>query len=155
MKSLWRQFYVVSVILCAACTVTFITGYDQVIDNTLTKMKGDFNLHFIRLGRTLQDTDPANQRIENFQDYYDHMEVDLITLDGRTKGLGTKASIVREQMRALDSAMHSFEQMHKTGFQDRPGDNRSDLRNGINAALDAVIMLQMELKATGKTTSDK
>lgn len=142
-------------ILLSACTVTFITGYDQVIDTTLTKMKSDFNLHFIKLGRTIQDSDPTNQKFENFQEYYDHMEVDLIMLMGRAKILGGRSSIVKKQVHNLDSVMNAFEEWHKKGIQDRSGDDRRDIRNGINSAFDAVIKLQEELKSTGKIKSTK
>lgn len=142
-------------ILLSACTVTFITGYDQVIDTTLTKMKSDFNLHFIKLGRTIQDSDPINQKFENFQEYYDHMEVDLIMLMGRAKNLGGQSSIVKKQVHNLDSVMNAFEEWHKKGIHDRSGDDRLDIRNGINSAFDAVIKLQEELKSTGKIKSTK
>ena len=142
-------------IFLSACTVTFITGYDQVIDSTLTKMKSDFNLHFIKLGRTIQDGDPTNQKFRNFQDYYDHMEVDLITLEGRARNLSAKSEIVKKQIHNLDSVMHSFEALHKASIPDRPDDDRRDIRNGINSAFDAVIKLQEELKSTGKIKSTK
>ncbi len=142
-------------IFLSSCTVTFITGYDQVIDSTLTKMKRDFNLHFIKLGRTIQDSDPANQKFGTFQDYYDHLEVDLITLEGRARNLSVKSAIVKEQIHNLDSVMHAFEALHKAGIPDRPGDDRHDLRNGINSAFDAVSKLQEELKSTGKIKSTK
>ena len=54
-------------VLLASCTVTFITGYDQTLDETLNRMKKDFNLHFIKLSRTIQDTDPHNQDYVNFR----------------------------------------------------------------------------------------
>ena len=136
-----------------SCTVTFITGYDQVIDTTLTKMKSDFNLHFIKLGRTLQDNDPLNQKFENFQDYYDHMEVDIITLEGRVKNLGDKSIIVKQEIYNLDSIMHGFETLHRNGLTDRAGDDRRDVRNAINSAFDAAIRLQEELRTTGKISS--
>ncbi len=143
------------VLLVAACKVVFITGYDQVIDETTTKIKSDFNLHFIKLKRTIQDSDPQNQKFENFQEYYDQLEADLFVLEGRAKSLGAKSTIVKKQIATLDSVMLAFVDMHKTGFTDRPGDDRRDIRNGVNSAIDAVIKLQLELKSTGKIESDK
>lgn len=133
-----------------SCSVTFITGYDAVIDSTVTKMKSDFNLHFIKLRRALQDNDPVNQRFENYQDYYDHMEVDLIILGGRSQHLGERSLLVKKQILILDSTMHAFEAMHHKGMPDRPGDDGRDILNGINTSFDAVIRLQEELRTSGR-----
>ena len=137
-------------LLFAACKVTFITGYDEVLDQTNNKIKKDFNLHFIKLSRTIQDTDPNNQQYEKFQDYYDNLEADLITLKDRTKFLGGKSGIVKKQVNNLDSVFHEFINLHKQGLPDRPGDDRRDIRNGINASIDAITVLQESLKSTGK-----
>lgn len=138
-------------LIFSACKVTFITGYDQVLDQTNNKIKRDFNLHFIKLSRTLQDTDPNNQQFGKFQDYYDNLEADLITLKDRTKFLGGKSVIVKSQVNNLDSVFHIFINLHKQGLPDRPGDDRRDIRNGINASIDAITILQESLKSTGKT----
>jgi hypothetical protein len=147
-----KYIYYVGVVwlLFAACKVTFITGYDQVLDQTNNKIKKDFNLHFIKLNRTIQDTDPNNQRYEKFQDYYDNLEADLITLKDRTKFLGGKSAIVKKQVNNLDSVFHEFINLHKRGLPDRPGDDRRDIQNGINASIDAITILQESLKTTGK-----
>ena len=95
MKSKLLLLPVLCIILLTSCKVTFITGYDQVLDQTLGKMKRDFNLHFIKLGRTIQDTDPRNQDFVNFQDYYDNLEADMITIKSRSQSLDEKAKIVK------------------------------------------------------------
>ncbi len=145
------NYIVVTLLFLAACKVTFITGYDQVLDQTNNKIKKDFNLHFIKLSRTIQDTDPNNQQFEKFQDYYDNLEADLITLKDRTKFLGGKSAIVKTQVNNLDSVFHEFINLHKRGLPDRPGDDRRDIRNGINSSIDAITILQESLKTTGNT----
>ncbi len=137
-------------LILAGCTVTFISGYDPVIDETVSRMKKDFNLHFIRLSRTLQDNDPNNQKIENFLGYYDNMEADLITLADRADFLDNKATIVKKQVRNMDSTMHAFMQLHKAGLPDRPGDDRHDMRDAVNSSMTAVIRLQEALRTSGK-----
>jgi len=144
-------YVTLAALILTACRVTFITGYDQVLDQTTSKIKRDFNLHFIKLGRTIQDTDPNNQAFEKYQDYYDNLEADLITVKDRTKFLGGKSVIVKSQVNNLDSVMHAFVNLHKAGLPDRPGDDRRDIRNGINASIDAITILQEALKSTGKT----
>lgn len=62
--------------LLIACKVTFVAGYDPIIESTATKLERDFNLHFIKFSRTIQDADPNNQNIKYFQDYYDQMNAD-------------------------------------------------------------------------------
>jgi len=47
--------------------------------------------------------------------------------------------------------MHVFVSLHKAGLPDRPGDDRRDIRNGINSSIDAITVLQEALKSTGKT----
>ena len=137
-------------LLLSACfTVKFITGYDQVLDETVNSMKKDFNLHFIKLSRTIQDSDPNNQKFENFQDYYDNLEANLFTLKDRTKFLGGKSAIVKSQVLNLDSVFREFIALHKKGLPDRFGDDRHDLRNGVNSAIDAITILQESLKSTG------
>ncbi len=136
----------------SACfTVKFITGYDQVLDQTVNKMKKDFNLHFIKLSRTIQDTDPGNQQFEKFLDYYDNLQADLITIKDRTKFLDGKAGIVKQQIQNLDSAFRIFMNLHKGGLPDRTNDDRHDLRDAVNSAIDAVVILQEALKTTGKS----
>ena len=135
----------------ASCfTVRFISGYDQVLDQTVNKIKKDFNLHFIKLSRTIQDGDPNNQKFANFQDYYDNLEADLITIKDRTKFLDGKSEIVKQQVQNLDSAFRIFIDLHAAGMPDRPGDDRRDIRNAVNSAIDAVVILQEALKSTGK-----
>lgn len=148
---LHRTLLVFILFVVVACRITFITGYDQVLDQTVNEMKKDFNLHFIKLARTLRDNDPNNQKFENFQTYYDNLEANLITIKDRTKFLGGKSEIVQKQVANLDSVFHVFINLHKAGLQDRPDDDRRDIRNGINSALDAVTILQESLKSTGKT----
>lgn len=151
MKSKLLRLPVYLIILLASCTVTFITGYDQVLDQTLSKMKRDFNLHFIKLARTIQDSDPNNQAFANFQDYYDNIEADLITIKDRTGFLDGKAGVVKEQVQKLDSAFHLFIRIHRAGLPDRAGDDRHDMRDALNSSMNAVIVLQEALKTKGKT----
>ena len=146
----WFFFIAISASLLLACRVTFISGYDPLIDETTTKIKRDFNLHFIKLLRTLQDTDPQNQNFANYLDYYDNLEVDLLVLKDRTRYLDAKSAIVKKQVNNLDSVMHAFISLHKSGMADSQVDDRRDIRLGINSSLDAVIRLQEALKTTGK-----
>ena len=147
----YQHAWVILLLLYASCTVTLITGYDAVLDETLNRMKKEFNLHFIQLSRTIQDSDPDNQKYVLFQDYYDNLEADLITIKDRTKFLDGKAGIVKQQVQNLDSSFRVFMQMHKNGLPDRAGDDRHDLRDNINTSIDAVIILQEALKSKGKT----
>jgi hypothetical protein len=145
------SFLLLTWVFAASCfTVKFISGYDQVLDQTVNKMKKDFNLHFIKLSRTIQDSDPNNQKFVNFQDYYDNLEADLITIKDRTKFLDGKSEIVKQQVMNLDSAFRIFINLHVAGLPDRPGDDRRDMRNAVNSAIDAVVILQEALKSTGK-----
>jgi uncharacterized membrane-anchored protein YjiN (DUF445 family) len=139
-----------ALIFLMACRVTMITGYDQVLDQTINEMKKDFNKHFIKLSRALQDDDPNNQKFERYQDYYDELEADLVTIRDRTKFLGGSSAIVKRQVSNVDSVFREFINMHRAGLPDRPGDDRHDIRDGINSALDAVTVLQESLKTTGK-----
>ncbi len=128
-----------------SCKVVFIAGYDPIIESTATKIQNDFNVHFIKLQRTISDSNPNNHNISNFQDYYDHMNADLITLRARSKYLGKKGTLVLKEINNIDNIMHVFENLHKRGFTDSPDDKR-DIQNGINSAFDALIKLQEELK---------
>ena len=125
-----------------ACRVTFISGYDEVIDETLTKMKRDFNLHWIKLSRTLQDDNQTNQAFTNFTEYYDNLEADLIILKDRAQFLPPKSELVKQEIANLDAAFTIFITLHKAGLPDNPDDDRHDMRNSINRALDAVIKLE-------------
>jgi len=145
------SFLLLTWVFAASCfTVKFISGYDEVLDQTVNKMKKDFNLHFIKLSRTIQDNDPNNQKFVNFQDYYDNLEADLITIKDRTKFLDGKSEIVKQQVTNLDSAFRIFINLHQAGLPDRQGDDRRDIRNAVNSAIDAVVILQEALKSTGK-----
>lgn len=152
MKKYFCLVLVSAIFLNSCFTVKFISGYDEVLDVTVTKMKRDFNLHFIRLSRTFQDNDPNNQQFENFQDYYDNLEADLIVVRDRTKNLDGKSTIVKEQVQNLDATFTVFIAMHKKGFADRPKevDDRHSERDAVNSSMDAVIYLQESLKTTGK-----
>src|SRR5947208_7143420 len=101
------------IITLTACKVTFINGYDPVIDQTATKIQSDFNAFWFKLSRTIQDNDPSNQKFENFQDYYDHLEADLSSLTKRASFLPSKSKIVQQQVKNVDSTMHSFINFHK------------------------------------------
>ncbi|WP_026897426.1 hypothetical protein [Daejeonella oryzae] len=148
---IFKLFWIIVVLstFFTACRVTFISGYDPLIDGTATKIKRDFNLHFIKLQRTLQDTDPENQKFENFLEYYDNLEVDLMVVKDRTQFLESKSTQVKKQVSNLDSAMRVFIKIHKAGMADSQIDDRRDIKNAINSSIDAVIRLQEELRTTG------
>ena len=134
------------IILLTACKVTFINGYDPVIDQTATQIQSDFNAFWFKLSRTIQDNDSSNQKFENFQDYYDHLEADLLSLTKRASFLPAKSKIVQQQVHNVDSTMHDFIKFHKNGIPDRQGDDRHDRLDAVNASLDGLIKLQEELK---------
>lgn len=134
------------VLFLFACKVVFIAGYDPIIEETVTKIQKDFNLHFIKLSRTIQDTDPGNQAYSNFQNYYDEMGANLITLKSRARFLDKKADLVKKQINNLDSTLHAIETQHKTGFRDSNIDDRHDIRDAVNSSVEAIIKLQNELK---------
>lgn len=138
-------------ILMVSCKVTLITGYDSYIDETTMKMKRDFNKHYFRLVRTLHDTDPDNQHIDNFKDYYDEMEVDILMLQDRSKYLGKKAAIVQQQVENLSQLLHQFQKLHERGLKDNSGDDKKDIQNAVNSSLNAITELQMALKTNGKS----
>jgi len=130
-----------------ACKVVFISGYDPIVETTVTNLQREFNLHFIKLARTFQDNDPNNQQFKNFQDYYDQMNADLIVLKSRVKYFDKKGTVVKKQIINLDSTLHAFEKLHKDpGFKDSSKDDRHDIQDGINSSFEAVIKLQEELK---------
>lgn len=151
MKRIFSLIALVCLLSSTACTVTMITGYDQVLDQTLNKIKTDFNLHFIKLSRTLQDNDPNNQEYAKFQDYYDKLQADLITIKDRTKFLGGKSAIVKQQVSNLDVAFQQFISTHKQGMSDRQNDDRHEMRNAVNTSIDAVTFLQQALKTKAST----
>lgn len=137
-------------IMMVSCKVTLITGYDNYIDETTMKMKRDFNKHYFRLVRTLHDTNPDNQRIDNFKDYYDEMEVDILMLQDRSKYLGKKGTIV-QQVENLSQLLHQFQKLHERGLEDNSGDDKNDIQNAVNSSLNAITELQMALKTNGKS----
>jgi hypothetical protein len=145
-----RLFFAL-VMLLFSCRVTLITGYDQVLDQHITRMKKEFNLHFIKLNRTLKDDNPRNQDYANFQEYYDNLEADLITISSRAKRLDKNGLIVQQQIRNLDASFRTFMQWHGAGVKDNPADDRRDIRDAVNSSLDAISLLQESLKAKGKT----
>lgn len=137
------------VLLLSGCVVTLISGYDEVIDETATKMKKDFNLHFIKVVRTIQDDDPTNQAYENFQEYYDNLEVDLMMLKDRAAVLDEKkASQVIKQVHNIDSTFQKLITEHTKGFKSSKVDDHRDIKNGINSSINALIKLEEELKNT-------
>lgn len=153
-----KVFFAIIVFAFIGCKVTFITGYDAIIDETATKMQHDFNLFFIKLSRTICDNDPNNQNITNFYDYYDNMEADLITLRNRSASLSGKSAIVKKEIANIDSVMHQFKALHKAGFKDvdcsKPVyDDKRDLSNAVNSSINALMKLQEQLKSSGKISS--
>ena len=145
-----KNYWLPVLLLLIACKVTFITGYDPVIDDTATKMKRDFNMMMLKLARDVQDTDPTNQAFANYQGYYDNLETDLLILRDRSVYTGAKGEIVRSQIKNADSLLTGFMVLHKQGFADRPGDDKRDFRNAVNSALNSISQLQEALKSNGK-----
>ncbi|PBQ33658.1 hypothetical protein CNR22_18370 [Sphingobacteriaceae bacterium] len=134
-------------ILLACCKVTFISGYDPIIESTVSELQKNFNLHFIKLARTFQDNDSTNQKVKNFQDYYDNMNASLFVLKSRTKYLDKKGALVKKQITNLDSTLHAFESLHKSpGFKDSYVDDRHDIRDAVNASFESIIRLQEAVK---------
>lgn len=158
-KKIIITFFLFSLAFCG-CKVTLITGYDSVVDETATKLKKDFNLFFIKLSRNLCTQDSGvDQKATNFQDYYDNMEVDLKIIKDRAIFLGSKSDIVKNQIKNLDSLMHVFRSKHEAVFKDincddQLKDDKHDMSDAVNMAIDALTKLQEELKATGTIKSN-
>ncbi len=129
-----------------ACKVIFVAGYDPIIEETATQLQKNFNLHFIKLSRSIQDADPSNQAFVNFQDYYDQMNTDLFVIKSRAKYLDKKGAMVQKQVNNIDSILHDLEKLHKTGFTDSKADDKHDIRNNINSAFEALVRFQEALK---------
>lgn len=147
-----KQIVFLCLLIFISCKVTFITGYDHLIDEGATKLKADFNLHYIKLNRTLHDKDPHNQDYKNFENYYDQMEVDMILLKDRALYLPKKASIVKMQVLTLDTLLMKFKELHQQGLRDQVEEPRfyETYRSNINSGINAIVKLQQELNA-GKT----
>ncbi|MBL7684296.1 MAG: hypothetical protein JNK00_13135 [Flavipsychrobacter sp.] len=137
--------------LAVSCKVTLITGYDTYIDETAMKMKRDFNRHYFRLVRTIQDNDPNNQNISHFIAYYDEMELDIMLLQDRSKYLGKKSTMVQQQIANLAEIMYTFRKVHAAGIKDNTGDDKRDMQNAVNSSLNAITELQMALRINGKS----
>ena len=150
MKKQLFSYLAMLLIFVISCKVTMISGYDQKLEQTAGKMKTEFNQHFEKLSKTLQDNNPNNQKFENFQAYYNNAEADLLTMKDRAQTLTGKSEIVKSEVNTLDSAFHVFITMHKNGLKDRVGDDRRDLTMGINSTLDAIIVLQQSLKTSAR-----
>ncbi len=134
-----------------SCTVTYITGYDEMIDETTTEMLHDFNMFFIKLQRAIKSKDGGeDQKIAHFQGYYDELEVDLLVLETRAAYMGKKSSQAKGQVEILKQSLHQFKADHTEGFPDDDDDIKTDKRNGINSCFNSIIMLQKQLKDTGK-----
>lgn len=138
--------------MLTSCKVAFITGYDFIIDETATKLKRDFNVVFIKLSRNFKTQDNnVDQSFINYQDYYDNMEADIKVLQDRTVTLPKKSEIVKKEVDNIKTLLLDFESRHKNqGFKDSQIDDHRDDLNGINKAIDALILLQEKLKTTGK-----
>lgn len=132
--------------LLQSCKVTFIRGYDPVIDQTATQLQTDFNAHWLKVSRTIQDDDSNNQKFENFQDYYDKLDASLTSLKKRSSFLPPKSKTTQQQVVIVDSAFRQFINIHKNGIPDRKNDDRQSLADGVNFALDGLIKLQEEIK---------
>jgi hypothetical protein len=145
----------ISTIFLVSCSVVFISGYDPVIDDTATKLKRDFNVFFKKLSRAINNTDPSDQKFENFQDYYDNMEVDLKTISDRSLNLEKHSDRVKTEVENIQKIMFEFRDRHKNpGFKDLSppiitDDHHTDF-DVINTSINALLKLQEELKTTGK-----
>ena len=143
-------FFIIFTLILFSCKVTFISGYDAVIDETLIKIQRDFNLHWIKLSRNLKDNDPNNQAFENYQDYYDNLETDLIVLNTRVTFLPPKSDLIKSEIVNLDSAFSTFIALHKQGLSDNLIDDRHDIRDNINGTIISITKLEEVLKRSGK-----
>lgn len=143
-------FFIIFTLILFSCKVTFISGYDAVIDETLIKIQRDFNLHWIKLSRNLKDNDPNNQAFENYQDYYDNLETDLVVLNTRVTFLPPKSDLIKSEIVNLESAFSTFIALHKQGLSDNLIDDRHDIRDNINGTIISITKLEEVLKRSGK-----
>ena len=137
-----------------ACKVSFITGYDLIIDQTTTKIKRDFALFEIKIQRALITSDKAkDQDFNNYQDFYDNLDVDLKVLEDRSVTLPKKSGDVQNEIKNISKQILGFKKLHQIGFEDLTDlkkDDHRDLFNAVNSTLDALLKLQERLKTTGK-----
>lgn len=142
--------------LSASCRIILISGYDAVLDDTTVKMKRDFNLFWLRFDRSIRDNNPRNQDYQNFLDYYDQMDVDLMIIDDRAAILPAKSQQVKSQVQNIRQLFSALKNTHQKGIKDIAAndplaDDKHDYRNGINSALNAIMLLQQELKTVEKS----
>lgn len=139
------------IVFACSCRVVFISGYDAVLDETTVKMKRDFNLFWLKFDRSIRDNNPRNQDYQNFLGDYDQFDVDLIIISDRANMLPAKSQQVKAQVQTIRQLFSALKNTHQKGVKDIApndplADDKHDYRNGINSAINAIMLLQQELK---------
>lgn len=130
-------------LLCSACTVQFISDYDEQTDKAVTALQRKTERHLAALQRNAQ---PGKCEYGRFEKFYEEAQVDASAIVVRAEAL-PRNTLTTQQARLLAENFTLLEARHRAGCL-HP-DEITPLRATFNAGFTAILKLEFEKKRVG------
>ncbi|MDI6767639.1 MAG: hypothetical protein QME52_12530 [Bacteroidota bacterium] len=118
-----------------ACSVKFITEYDENTDRTVSDLQRKFETFFISAEKVCGTPEGDYSHFENF---YDDIKVDLTLLELRVNAK-SKNEIQIEQVSLLKKSFDDLKKLHKLGLTK---EQLAPIRTGFNVSLTAILKFE-------------
>jgi len=138
----WRvrsALHLLVVPLLAACTVTFISPYDETLDQLITELHEDVLTFLNGLEQS-----PAEHTFQASQDFYNRVLARLEAMQTRAEAI-PKNELTVEQLALLRDNIENLRKLHELGFSDTERE-LEPVRRALNTQFLAVIKLNRAKK---------
>jgi hypothetical protein len=139
-------FYALFLFLTSSCHVMFIGAYDQVTDEGIQKIQVDITTVITSLETNLINDEPAKNDFPGFSDTYNRINGEVESLKIRCNAL-PKYNIVYQQVVALDSSVHAFENLHKSYGFNKTGQTAEQKQVSLKILGDTQILFETSFSA--------
>jgi hypothetical protein len=135
-KNIIQTIFFLGIISIVACSVKFVSEYDENTDRSISDLQRKFETFFISVEKFCGSPEGDYSHFEKF---YDDAKVDLSILLLRVTAK-TKNDIQIEQVNILIKSFDDLQKLHKIGLTK---DQLTTIRTAFNVSLTAILKFEI------------
>ena len=135
----WLTTAVLFSVLLTACTVTFISPYDETLDRQITELQEDIFTFLNGL-----ESSPAEHDFQSSHAFYDKISARLEAMRTRAEAI-PKNELTVDQLKQIEQNIDNLRRLHRLGFTN-PERELQPVREALNSQFLAIIKLNRAKK---------
>jgi hypothetical protein len=122
------------------CSVTLISGYDEITDAAITQLQRKVGTFLVEIQRNVGTSEAGYEKRVKF---YDEVRIDIDAISVRAAAR-EKNEITVNQLKNLQESIDSLEKLHKLGFN--KFEELEPLRQAFDRIFTAILKLELAKK---------